>query len=81
MRALLALYGNGLATQESGAFREPWSSTPVRVDVTAYANWAGAYTTNGPSHITVSSEDPGNQDDQGLEILFHEVLHTIDDTL
>jgi hypothetical protein len=29
----------------------------------------------------VSSLDTGNQDDQGLEILFHEVLHTMDDTL
>jgi hypothetical protein len=81
MRALLALYGDSLATQESRAFREPWSRTPVRVDVTAYANWAGAYTTNNPSHITASSESRGNQDDQGLEILFHEVLHTMDDTL
>jgi hypothetical protein len=81
MRPLLALYGDSLAARESRVFREPWSKTPVRVDVTAYANWAGAYTTTGPSHITVSSEDPGNQADQGLEILFHEVLHTMDDTL
>jgi hypothetical protein len=49
--------------------------------VTASANWAGAYTTADPSHITVSSENSGNQEDQGLEILFHEVLHTMDDTL
>ena len=81
MRRLVALYGDRLATKESRAFREPWSRAPVRVDVTAYANWAGAYTTTDPSRITVSSEDPGNQDDQGLEILFHEVLHTMDDTL
>ncbi|MEP6731683.1 MAG: hypothetical protein ABJE10_13630 [bacterium] len=81
MRALLALHGDSLATQESRAFHVPWSRTPVRVDVTAYANWAGAYTTNGPSHITVSSEDGRNQDDQGLEILFHEALHTMDDSL
>jgi hypothetical protein len=54
---------------------------PIRVDVTAYANWAGAYTTTDPTHITVSSEDPGNQNDQALEIVFHEVLHTMDDTL
>ena len=81
MQQLLALYGDSLGAQESRAFHEPWSTAPVRVDVTAYANWAGAYTTTDPSHITVSSEDPGNQDDQGLEILFHEVLHTMDDTL
>ena len=81
MRELLALHGDSLAAWESRALREPWPSTPVRVDVTAYSNWAGAYTTSGPSHITVSSESAGNQDDQGLEILFHEVLHTMDDSL
>lgn len=81
MHALLARYGNGLATQASRAFRKPWSRMPVRVDVTAYANWAGAYTTTSPSHITVSSQDGSNQDEQGLEILFHEALHTMDDSL
>lgn len=81
MRELLALHGDSLAAWESRAVREPWSSTPVRVDVTAYSNWAGAYTTSGPSHITISSESAGNQDDQGFEILFHEVLHTMDDSL
>lgn len=81
MRELLALHGDSIAAWESRAFREPWSSAPVRVDVTAYSNWAGAYTTSGPSHITVSSVSDGNQDDQGFEILFHEVLHTMDDSL
>jgi hypothetical protein len=77
----LGLYGNDLAAQESRAFREPWSPTPVRVDVVAYANWSGAYTTNDPAHIVVSSGDAGNQDDQALEVVFHEVLHTMDNTL
>jgi hypothetical protein len=81
IRRLLASYGDSLAARESRAFREAWSTVPIRVDVTAYANWAGAYTTTDPTHITVSSEDPGNQNDQALEILFHEVLHTMDDTL
>ncbi|MEO8622226.1 MAG: hypothetical protein ABI625_14245 [bacterium] len=81
MRELLAVDGDSIAKRESRVFRESWSSTPPRVDVTAYANWAGAYTTNGPTHITVSSEDGANQDDQGLEILFHEVGHTMVDTL
>jgi len=77
----LDLYGDDLAEQEIRVFREPWAPTPVRVDVVAYANWGGAYTTNYPSHIVVSSGDAGNQDDQALEVLFHEALHTLDDTL
>jgi hypothetical protein len=35
-----------VAAQESSAFHTKWSSTPVRVDVDAYMNWAGAYTTD-----------------------------------
>jgi hypothetical protein len=81
MRELLAQHGDSMAAWESRVFREPWSAAPVRVDLTAYTNWAGAYTTSGPSHITVSSMSDGNQDDQGFEILFHEVLHTMDDSL
>jgi hypothetical protein len=78
MLRLLALHGDGLASGVAQAFRTRWPAAPVRVDVTAYANWAGAYTTAGPSRITVASLDRANQDEQGLEILFHEALHTMD---
>ena len=81
VRPLLAAYGDSLALQEARAFRASWGAAPLRVDVTAYANWAGAYTTTDPSRITISSANGGNQGDQGLEILFHEALHTMDDSL
>ncbi len=51
------------------------------VDVSAYANWAGAYTTEGASHITISSLNADNQGTAAFEMLFHEVLHTMDSTL
>jgi hypothetical protein len=47
------------------------------VDVTAYANWAGAYTTLGPTRITIASLDPGNQGPAALEVAFHEASHGI----
>lgn len=78
---LLSVHGDSLAAWEARAFRTPWASVPVRVDVTAYSNWAGAYTTVNPSHMTIASLNPANQADQALEILFHEVLHTMDDSL
>ena len=81
MEGLLATVGDSIAARESAALRHPWSSTAVRVDVTSYATWAGAYTTARPAHITVSSLNPAAQNDDGLEILFHEVLHTMDDEL
>ena len=74
----LALYGDRIAVQESRAFHIAWPSSPVRVDVVAYANWASGYTTENPSHTVVASLDPGNQGDQALEVVFHEVLHTMD---
>jgi len=48
----------------------------------AHTNWAGAYTTEYPSHINIGSLDaiPG-QGPAKFETLFHEVLHTMDDSL
>jgi len=81
VQRLLVLYGDNIAAQESRAFGQEWSASPVRVDVAAYANWAGGYTSSDPSHIIVASGDPGGQGDPALEVLFHEVLHTMDDPL
>jgi len=78
---LLDQYGDSIAQWESRAFRTPWPREPVRVDVTAYTNWAGAYTTVGPSHITIASSNPANAAEYALEVLFHEVLHTMSDSL
>ena len=81
VRALLAQHGDSAAAWESRVFGTRWEDSPVPVDVTAYANWAGAYTTDGPSHVTVSSFNPENQGTAAFETLFHEVLHTMDRSL
>jgi hypothetical protein len=79
---VLAEHGDEAARIEARAFRTPWSATPVRVDATAYTNWAGAYTTEYPSHINVGSVDEiGGRATSKFETLFHEVLHTMDDSL
>jgi hypothetical protein len=77
---LLAIAGDSAARAEAHWFHQPWT-TGIRVDITAYANWAGAYTTEQPGHVNISSL---NSDDWGtdmFETLFHEVLHTMDDTV
>jgi hypothetical protein len=81
VRLLLTQHGDSAAAWEARAFGVPWPNAPVPVDVSAYANWAGAYTTADPSHVTVSSLNAGNQRTDAFETLFHEVLHTMDDTL
>jgi hypothetical protein len=78
VRALLDQRGDSAAAWEARVFGVGWESTPVPVDVTAYANWAGAYTTEGPSHVTVSSLNADNQGTAAFETLFHEVLHVMD---
>ena len=78
---LLAQHGDSAAAWEARAFDVRWSATPVPVDVSAYSNWAGAYTTDDPGHITIASLAEDIQGTAGFEILFHEVLHTMDRTL
>ncbi|MBO6522471.1 MAG: hypothetical protein JJ971_01475 [Balneolaceae bacterium] len=60
----------------SGLAQQPWREEKIRVDVTYYANWAGAYTSNNPQvHVTITSQDDGKGDWQ--ELIFHEPSHSI----
>ena len=54
-----------------------WPDSPIRVDITAYANWAGAYTDDSPAHITLSSYDEEIAGPYAFELLFHEAGHTV----
>jgi hypothetical protein len=80
-RPLLAQHGDSMASWITRAFAARWADQPVLVDVSAYSNWAGAYTTDDPDHIVIASLVEGNQGSSALEMLFHEVLHTMDRTL
>jgi len=78
---LLERYGDTLAAGLTRALGASWPTSPLRVDVSAYANWAGAYTSTDSSHVTVSSTDNGYGGTLGLEMLFHEASHTLGDSL
>jgi hypothetical protein len=69
--------GLGLAERLSEVYQTHWPRQKIRVDVTAYANWAGAYTTLDPLRVVIASTDPRNQGNAALEILFHEASHGI----
>ncbi len=69
--------GLGISQRLADIYETPWPKRRIRVDVSAYANWAGAYTTVDPLRVTISSLDPRNQGDAALEILFHEASHGI----
>jgi hypothetical protein len=69
--------GNQLTQKISTAYETPWPDAPIRVDVVAYANSSGAFTTLHPTRITLSSQDPSNQKLTALESLLHEASHTM----
>jgi hypothetical protein len=77
VNALVNQQGDVISQQIAHAFETPWPDSPLRVDVVAYANFAGSYTTLHPSRVTVSSVDGGNQEIAALEVLFHAAAATL----
>ena len=73
--------GLGLSQRLADIYQTKWPKDKIRVDVCAYANRSGAYTTIDPLRVTISSTDPRNQDAEALEVLFHEASHGIADTV
>jgi len=69
--------GVGLSQRLADIYQTQWPRHKIRVDMTAYANWAGAYTTLDPLDVTISSTDGRNQGSAALEVLFHEASHGI----
>lgn len=60
----------------SRLFGGSWLDGRLRVDASAYANWQGGYTSNGPPHTVVWSTDEANlRGLYGLELVFHESGH------
>jgi hypothetical protein len=67
----------------AAAYRTPWPTLPIRVDVSIAAGRVGAYTTDsGPpgyaAHSTISPIGEGSDGAMGFEIIFHEASHAID---
>ncbi|HYL04826.1 MAG TPA: hypothetical protein VE075_02240 [Thermoanaerobaculia bacterium] len=78
---LIQQLGPRMVEQLAAAYGERWPARQFLVDVAAYANWAGAYTSTideaRPVHTIISSLNPGNQGFAALETLFHEASHAI----
>lgn len=69
--------GVGLSHRLADIYQTRWPEERIRVDVTAVANNAGAYTTLDPLRVTIASTDARNQGAAALEVLFHEASHGI----
>jgi len=69
--------GVGLSERLADIYQTQWPKDKIRVDVCAFANSAGAYTTLDPLRVTIASTDARNQGSEALEVLFHEASHGI----
>jgi hypothetical protein len=76
VRPLLEAHEVELSEQVVTALGGNWPGR-VHVDVAAYANWAGAYTSENPVHVTITSGDPELGGWSSLEMLMHEPCHSM----
>lgn len=75
---LLKQMGGEISAKLMQLYRTEWPKVGIRVEVATYANWAGAYTSDHPVLITLSSEDKADRGYEELETLFHEASHAFD---
>ena len=81
LEADLTKHGNAIHAFITRAYRERWPADGFRVNVAAYANWAGAFSTSA-GVLVVSSLDPAAAEGlKGLEGIFHEAMHQWDDAI
>ena len=73
----LAIHEHDIANHMVSTLEGSWPTDPIRVDITPYANWAGAYTDDTPANITMSSYDEDVSGPLAFEILMHESSHTV----
>ena len=74
---LVKRLGVELSGQLADIYQQPWPQGRMRVDVVWYGGPYAAYTTTGPTHVTISSHDPRDRGVYGFEVLFHEASHAL----
>jgi hypothetical protein len=78
IQPLLDRHGDRVLAYITRAYAKPWPAGGYPVQVAAYSNWAGAYSTKG-NLLVLASLDPALGGLQGLETVFHEAMHQWDD--
>ncbi len=73
---LLKTYEEAALSRLAELAQATWPEGLYRVDLTFYSNWAGAYTTNNPTHIVFGTQESGMAGDW-IELIFHEASHSI----
>ena len=79
-QGLIDKYGRQAVARLTSLYGTTWPSAPRVIDLVAYTNWAGAYSTTGPL-IEVASIYENTGGVIGLEILLHESSHQWDEEI
>ena len=74
---LLASHGANVASRVACAFGVEWPRNRIPVALTAYAKANGAYTSLGPTYVTMATLDRRYQGRAALEMLMHETAHAM----
>ena len=69
--------GVGVSQKLAELYQSTWPKAKIRVEVCAFANAAGAFTTLDPLRVTIASTDPRNQGPEAFAVLFDEASHGI----
>lgn len=80
MQAPLKAHGPALLAYVTRAYQEAWMKDGFPVQVSAWSNWAGAYSTTD-ALLVVSTMNAGNRGLLGFEITFHEAMHQWDEEI
>jgi hypothetical protein len=79
-RGYIEEHGPAIADRLSRAFGAQWPPH-IPVIITAHASWAGAFQTDTPLLVHISSRYEAHRGTGVLEQLYHEVGHAIDDSV
>ena len=80
MQDPLKKYGPQILAYVTRAYQEPWMAGGFPVNISAFSNWSGAYSTYD-SLLVIATMNPGNQGLYGFEIMFHEAMHQWDEEI
>ncbi len=80
LERLLHTYGANAVARLTALYATEWPKTPRIIDLCAYTNWAGAYSTDG-GLIAIATTDADLSGSEGLETLLHEASHQWDEQI
>jgi hypothetical protein len=78
LQQFVARHGAAMLAYITRAYDERWPTGGYPIQIAAFSNWAGAYSTRGDV-LVMSSLDQGLDGVFGLETAFHEAMHQWDD--